>query len=213
MPLPPKAELQWWYQYYFATERGRAGYEEIPARFRQADLATRLAEVEFRRCDVRPLGCVFQQSGPRRHRDSQLPLAARAGQGRAEIRRTRNAAAEAPIISVPTITMEGDANGAPHPPPGAYAKKFSGKYQHRNITAASGITCRRKRRKHLPMRLSTSLKGDCGINEPSPTRFGLRSGPKGMPPIGPKLPTRNVRYSVAMGGKADVTRAPLNGRS
>src|SRR5436190_13379448 len=28
MPLPPRAELQWWYQFYFATERGRAGYDK-----------------------------------------------------------------------------------------------------------------------------------------------------------------------------------------
>ena len=53
MPLPPKAELAWWYQYYFATERGRAGYEEIPARFCQADLADRFAEVELRRRHLR----------------------------------------------------------------------------------------------------------------------------------------------------------------
>ena len=53
MPLPPKAELQWWYQYYFATERGRAGYEQIPARFREADLADRFAEMALRRCHVR----------------------------------------------------------------------------------------------------------------------------------------------------------------
>ena len=53
MPLPPKAELQWWYQYYFATERGRAGYDKYRARFRQAHLADRLAEMELRRRHVR----------------------------------------------------------------------------------------------------------------------------------------------------------------
>jgi len=46
--------------------------------------------------------------------------------------------AAAPIITVPTITMEGDANGAPHPEPVAYAKKFSGKYAHRLITGGIG---------------------------------------------------------------------------
>ena len=52
-PLPPKAELQWWYQYYFATERGRAGYDKYRHDFCEAHLAARFAEVEFRRCHVR----------------------------------------------------------------------------------------------------------------------------------------------------------------
>ena len=46
--------------------------------------------------------------------------------------------AAAPAITVPTITMEGDANGAPHPEPGAYANKFSGSYEHRTITGGIG---------------------------------------------------------------------------
>ena len=92
MPLPPKAELQWWYQYYFATERGRAGYEQEPARFRQADLAARLAEMELRRRHVRAQRGGLRQPGSRRHRDPQLPLAARPGRRRAEIRRAGKAA-------------------------------------------------------------------------------------------------------------------------
>ena len=39
---------------------------------------------------------------------------------------------------MPTITLEGDANGAPHPDPSAYAKKFSGKYAHRLIKGGIG---------------------------------------------------------------------------
>ncbi|HEX3229789.1 MAG TPA: alpha/beta hydrolase, partial [Pyrinomonadaceae bacterium] len=46
--------------------------------------------------------------------------------------------AEGPVINVPTITLEGDANGAPHPEPSAYAKKFSGKYEHRLIKGGIG---------------------------------------------------------------------------
>ena len=68
--------------------------------------------------------------------------------------------AAAPVISVPTITLEGDANGAPHPDPSAYAKKFSGKYEHRPSRAASGTTCRRKRRRPLPKPSSTSQQID-----------------------------------------------------
>ena len=79
MPLPPKAELEWWYQFYFATERGRAGYDKIPARLREAHLAARFAEVELRRRHVRSQRGVLRQSGSRRHRDPQLPLAARPG--------------------------------------------------------------------------------------------------------------------------------------
>ena len=91
-PLPPEAELQWWYQYYFATERGRAGYEKIPTRVREADLADRLAAVGLRRRDVRTQRSVVRQSRPRRDRDPQLPLAARARRRRARVRRARRAA-------------------------------------------------------------------------------------------------------------------------
>jgi pimeloyl-ACP methyl ester carboxylesterase len=46
--------------------------------------------------------------------------------------------AGAPTIAVPTITLEGDANGAPHPDPSAYARKFTGPYAHRLITGGVG---------------------------------------------------------------------------
>ena len=69
MPLPPKAELEWWYQFYFATERGRAGYDKYRHDFCEAHLADCFAEVELRRCDVRSQCGVLRQSGSRRHRD------------------------------------------------------------------------------------------------------------------------------------------------
>ena len=81
-PLPPEAELQWWYQFYFATERGRAGYEQVPARVREAHLADGVAEVGLRRRHVRSQRGVLRQPGSRRDRDPQLPLAAGAGRGR-----------------------------------------------------------------------------------------------------------------------------------
>ncbi len=46
--------------------------------------------------------------------------------------------AAGPVITVPSITLEGDANGAPHPDPGSYGAKFSGKYLHRLITGNVG---------------------------------------------------------------------------
>ena len=85
MPLPPKAELEWWYQYYFATERGRAGYEQHTARFCEAHLAARVAEMGLRRSHVRSQRGGFRQSGPCQHRHPQLSLAARSGRRRAEI--------------------------------------------------------------------------------------------------------------------------------
>ena len=88
MPLPPKAELEWWYQYYFATERGRAGYEKYTARLRKAHLAARFAKVGLRRCHLRSQRGCFRQSGSCRHRHAQLPLAAGPGRRRAEIRRS-----------------------------------------------------------------------------------------------------------------------------
>ena len=77
LPLPPKAEFEWWYQYYFATERGRAGYEQIPARVFEAHLAACLAEMDLRRRHFRTQRRILRQFGPRRYRDPQLPLAAR----------------------------------------------------------------------------------------------------------------------------------------
>ena len=52
--------------------------------------------------------------------------------------RSRSGWPQAPVIQVPTITMEGDANGAPHPEPASYARQFSGKYAHRLITGGIG---------------------------------------------------------------------------
>ena len=139
LPLPPEAELQWWYQYYFATERGRAGYDEVPARLREADLADRVAAVGLRRRHVRSQRGVVRQPGSRRDRDPQLPLAARAGRRRgASTTSSSSGSPQARSSRCPTITLEGDANGAPHPDPSAYAAKFSGAYSHRTIEGGIG---------------------------------------------------------------------------
>ena len=138
MPLPPKAELEWWYQYYFATERGRAGYDKYRRDFAEAHLAARFAEMELRRRHLRPQCRGLRQSRSRRHRDPQLSLAARPRGGEAKYDDLEKRLAAGPVITVPTITLEGDANGAPHPEPSAYAKKFSGKYAHRTIKGGIG---------------------------------------------------------------------------
>src|SRR5207244_9711380 len=59
-------------------------------------------------------------------------------QGEARYAHLDKIIASTPAIGVPTITMEGDANSAPHPAAAAYAKRFSGKYQHREIRGGVG---------------------------------------------------------------------------
>jgi pimeloyl-ACP methyl ester carboxylesterase len=137
-PLPPDAELQWWYQYYFATERGRAGYEQYRDAF--AKLIWRLASPRWNFDDA-----TFNRSAAAFNNKDHVQIVIhnyRWRLGLAEGERQYDDAerrlALAPVISAPAITLEGDANGAPHPEPGAYTKKFSGKYEHRTIEGGIG---------------------------------------------------------------------------
>jgi pimeloyl-ACP methyl ester carboxylesterase len=137
-PLPPKAELQWWYQFYFATERGRAGYDMYRREF--SKLIWQLASPKWN-FD----GATFERTAKAFDNPDHVAIVIhnyRWRQGLAEGEARYDAfekqLAEAPVISVPTITMEGDANGAPHPEPAAYAKKFSGKYSHRTVKGGIG---------------------------------------------------------------------------
>jgi len=138
VPLPPSAELQWWYQFYFATERGRAGYEKYRNDFNR--LIWQLASPKWNFDDA-----TFARSAASFDNPDHVAIVIhnyRWRQGLAEgdpkFDDLEKKLATAPVITVPTITMEGDANGAPHPPPAAYAKKFSGKYEHRTITGGIG---------------------------------------------------------------------------
>jgi pimeloyl-ACP methyl ester carboxylesterase len=139
LPLPPKAELEWWYQFYFATERGRAGYEKYRRDFREADLADRFAEMGLRRRHVRS-----QRGRPSTTRTTSPSRSTTIAGGSASPMASpkyddlEKRLANGPVITVPTITLEGDANGAPHPSPSAYAKNFSGKYAHRTIKGGIG---------------------------------------------------------------------------
>jgi len=137
-PLPPSAEFQWWYQFYFATERGRAGYERYRNEF--AKLIWQLASPKWNFDDA-----TFDRSAASLDNPDhvnivihnyrwRLGLAA----GEPKFDELENRLAAGPVITVPTITMEGDANGAPHPDPRAYAAKFSGKYAHRLVTGGVG---------------------------------------------------------------------------
>jgi pimeloyl-ACP methyl ester carboxylesterase len=138
MPLPPKAELQWWYQYYFATERGRAGYEEYRHDF--AKLIWQIASPKWDFDDA-----TFDRSAASLENPDHIDIVIhnyrwRLGlaEGESKYDDLEKQLAEGPLISVPTITLEGDANGAPHPDASSYAKKFSGKYAHRVIEGGVG---------------------------------------------------------------------------
>lgn len=137
-PLPPQAELQWWYQFYFATDRGRAGYAKNTDDF--AKLIWRLASPHWNFDDA-----TFARSAAAFRNPDHVDIVIhnyrwRLGLADGERRydEMEEKLAKAPVIGVPTITMEGDANGAPHPDPANYAGKFSGKYEHRLVSGGIG---------------------------------------------------------------------------
>jgi pimeloyl-ACP methyl ester carboxylesterase len=138
LPLPPQAELEWWYQFYFATERGRAGYDRYRHEF--AKLIWRTASPKWNFEDA-----TFARSAASFDNPDHVAIVIhnyrwRLGlaDGERKYDELERRLAGGPVIGVPTITLEGDANGAPHPDPSAYAKKFSGKYSHRTVTGGVG---------------------------------------------------------------------------
>jgi pimeloyl-ACP methyl ester carboxylesterase len=138
MPLPPAAELQWWYQFYFATERGRAGYDKYRRDF--SKLIWQLASPKWNFDDA-----TFDRSAAAFDNPDHVAIVIhnyrwRLGlvDGERKYDELEHRLAQAPVIMVPTITLEGDANGAPHLEPAAYAKKFSGRYEHRTIKGGIG---------------------------------------------------------------------------
>jgi pimeloyl-ACP methyl ester carboxylesterase len=137
-PLPPKAELAWWYQFYFATERGAAGYQANRHDFNKLIWHTASPKWDFD-------DATFERSAESFNNPDHVAVVIhnyrwRLGlaKGEPQYDELEKRLATAPVIAVPTITMEGDANGAPHPDPAAYAKKFTGKYLHRNIGGGVG---------------------------------------------------------------------------
>src|SRR5512133_3751978 len=138
LPLPPTAELQWWYQYYFATERGRAGYDKYRREF--ARLIWQLASPKWNFDDA-----TFDRSAASLNNSDHVSivihnyrwrLGLAAGEPKLDELEERLAAG--PVITVPTITLEGDANGAPHPDSNSYTNKFIDKYSHRVIKGGIG---------------------------------------------------------------------------
>jgi pimeloyl-ACP methyl ester carboxylesterase len=138
IPLQPAAELQWWYQYYFATERGQAGYDKYRHDF--AKLIWQIASPKWNFDEA-----TFNRSAASFENPDHVAIVIhnyrwRLGlaEGETKYDELEKRLAESPVIAVPTITMEGDANGAPHPDASVYAKKFSGKYSHKVITGGIG---------------------------------------------------------------------------
>ena len=137
-PLPPPAELSWWYQFYFATERGRAGYDRYRREF--SKLIWQLASPKWAFDDV-----TFARSAAAFDNPDHVAIVIHnyrwrigVAEGEPQYDDLEKQLAGSPVISVPTITLEGDANGAPHPEPGAYAAKFAGPYAHRTISGGVG---------------------------------------------------------------------------
>jgi pimeloyl-ACP methyl ester carboxylesterase len=138
MPLPPRAELQWWYQYYFATDRGRAGYDKYRHDFAKLIWQTASPKWDFD-------DATFDRSAASFDNPDHVSIVIhnyrwRLGlaEGEPEYDDLEKRLAGGPVITVPTITLEGDANGAPHPDPSSYVKKFPGKYAHRVIKGGIG---------------------------------------------------------------------------
>jgi pimeloyl-ACP methyl ester carboxylesterase len=137
-PLPPPAELSWWYQYYFATDRGRAGYGKYRHDF--AKLIWHTASPQWTFDDG-----TFDRSAASFDNPDHVDIVIHnyrwrlgVASGESQYDELEQHLATGPVITVPTVTLEGDANGAPHPDPSAYATKFSGKYAHRTISGGVG---------------------------------------------------------------------------
>lgn len=137
-PLSPQAEQQWWYQYYFATERGKLGYAANRAAF--SKLIWETASPEWKFSDE-----TYNQTAVSFENPDHVAIVIynyrwRLGleHGEKKYDELEKKLATFPTISVPSITMEGDANGAPHPAPAAYANKFTAQYKHYTLSGGIG---------------------------------------------------------------------------
>ena len=137
-PLPPGAEYQWWYQFYFATDRGQAGYAANTRDFNR--LIWQLASPKWAFDDATYARSAASFVNPDHvaivihNYRWRLGLA----QGEAQYDAAEAKLAASPPVTVPAITMEGDANGAPHPDPSQYRSRFTGPYDFRLISGGVG---------------------------------------------------------------------------
>jgi pimeloyl-ACP methyl ester carboxylesterase len=138
MPLPPQAELQWWYQYYFATERGRAGYDKYRYDFSKLIWQIASPKWDFDEATFDRTAASFENPDHVAIVIHNYRWRLGLAEGEPKYDDLEKRLAEGPVITVPTITLEGDANGAPHPDPSSYVKKFSGRYSHRTVKGGVG---------------------------------------------------------------------------
>lgn len=138
VPLMPEAELQWWYQYYFATERGRVGYDKNRKDFNRLIWKLASPKWNFDEATYALSAASFENPDHVEIVIHNYRWRLGLAEGEARYAVLDDQIAAAPTIGVPTITMEGDANGAPHPPPAAYRTKFTGRYEHREIGGGVG---------------------------------------------------------------------------
>jgi pimeloyl-ACP methyl ester carboxylesterase len=137
-PLPPSAELAWWYQFYFATERGRAGYDQYRHEFAKLIWHTASPKWDFAETTFERSAASFDNTDHVSIVVHNYRWRLGLAEGEPQYDELEQRLASLPEITVPTITLEGDANGAPHPDPTAYEKKFVGKYSHRTVSGGIG---------------------------------------------------------------------------
>jgi pimeloyl-ACP methyl ester carboxylesterase len=137
-PLTPQAEHAWWYQYYFATERGERGYSEYRRDF--SKLIWRLASPMWQFDEV-----TFERTAQSLDNLDHVRIVVHNYRWRLELEAgepqydaLEAVLANAPTIRVPAVTLQGDADGAPHPDSSAYATKFSGPYAHHIVRGGIG---------------------------------------------------------------------------
>jgi pimeloyl-ACP methyl ester carboxylesterase len=180
-PLPPQAEHAWWYQFYFATERGRAGYDRYRHEFNR--LIWRLASPEWAFDEA-----TFERSAASFDNPDHAAIVIhnyrwRLGlaSGESQYDDLERRLAAAPNIAVPTITLEGDANGAPHPHASAYADKFTGTHEHRVITGGIGHNLPQE----APQAFVEAVVEVDGHRVPSASRAQVHPQPGGLGPAAP----------------------------
>jgi pimeloyl-ACP methyl ester carboxylesterase len=136
--VPPPAELAWWYQFYFATERGRVGHERYRREFARLIWQTASPRWYFDEATFDRSAASFDNADHAEIVIHNYRWRLGLAEGEPRYDQLEQQLAAGPMITVPTITLEGDANGVPHPEPSAYAAKFSGDYEHRTIPGGVG---------------------------------------------------------------------------
>ena len=138
MPLPPNAELQWWYQFYFATERGQDGYDKYRRDFAKLIWQTASPKWDFDDATFARTATAFDNPDHVAIVIHNYRWRLGLAKGETRYNELEKRLAEGPVITVPSITLEGDANGAPHLEASFYRHKFSGNYEHRIVTGGVG---------------------------------------------------------------------------